>query len=471
MSRSAELGTQHNPLRVAIIGSGPSGFYAAEALLKSAPAVSVDMFERLPAPFGLVRNGVAPDHPKLKEAIFVYAKIAEHPQFSFFGNVTIGHDVTVAELRASHHALVFCCGAETDRKLDIPGDELPGSHTATEFVGWYNGHPDYRNREFDLSSKVAVVIGQGNVAVDVCRILSKTIDELKHTDIAQHALDALADSKIREIHMIGRRGPAQAKFTHVEIRELGELADCDPVVNPDDLKLNPESEAELADKRNRSPIKNMEILSTFANRPAPTKRKRCYLRFLASPVELQGSDRVERLVLARNHLEGEPFKQIARETGEKIVLDCGLVFRSIGYRGVPMLGLPFDERRGVFSNRDGRVTEPDGSALPGLYCAGWIKRGPSGIIGTNRADSVATVKALLSDVERKSIDTTARPGADIIYPMLKARSVRVFGYPDWLKIDAAEIERGAPLGKPREKFTLIEEMLVALKMNRRFVDR
>jgi len=471
MSRSAELGTQHNPLRVAIIGSGPSGFYAAEALLKSAPAVSVDMFERLPAPFGLVRNGVAPDHPKLKEAIFVYAKIAEHPQFSFFGNATIGHDVTVAELRASHHALVFCCGAETDRKLDIPGEELPGSHTATEFVGWYNGHPDYRNREFDLSSKVAVVIGQGNVAVDVCRILSKTIDELKHTDIAQHALDALADSKIREIHMIGRRGPAQAKFTHVEIRELGELADCDPVVNPDDLKLNPESEAELADKRNRSPIKNMEILSTFANRPAPTKRKRCYLRFLASPVELQGSDRVERLVLARNHLEGEPFKQIARETGEKIVLDCGLVFRSIGYRGVPMLGLPFDERRGVFSNRDGRVTEPDGSALPGLYCAGWIKRGPSGIIGTNRADSVATVKALLSDVERKSIDTTARPGADIIYPMLKARSVRVFGYPDWLKIDAAEIERGAPLGKPREKFTLIEEMLVALKMNRRFVDR
>jgi len=471
MSRSAELGTQHNPLRVAIIGSGPSGFYAAEALLKSAPAVSVDMFERLPAPFGLVRNGVAPDHPKLKEAIFVYAKIAEHPQFSFFGNVTIGHDVTVAELRASHHALVFCCGAETDRKLDIPGDELPGSHTATEFVGWYNGHPDYRNREFDLSSKVAVVIGQGNVAVDVCRILSKTIDELKHTDIAQHALDALADSKIREIHMIGRRGPAQAKFTHGEIRELGELADCDPIVNPDDLKLNPESEAELADKRNRSPIKNMEILSTFANRPAPTKRKRCYLRFLASPVELQGSDRVERLVLARNHLEGEPFKQIARETGEKIVLDCGLVFRSIGYRGVPMLGLPFDERRGVFSNRDGRVTEPDGSALPGLYCAGWIKRGPSGIIGTNRADSVATVKALLSDVERKSIDTTARPGADIIYPMLKARSVRVFGYPDWLKIDAAEIERGAPLGKPREKFTLIEEMLVALKMNRRFVDR
>ncbi|HKH21735.1 MAG TPA: FAD-dependent oxidoreductase [Gammaproteobacteria bacterium] len=471
MSRSAELGTQHNPLRVAIIGSGPSGFYAAEALLKSAPAVSVDMFERLPAPFGLVRNGVAPDHPKLKEAIFVYAKIAEHPQFSFFGNVTIGHDVTVAELRASHHALVFCCGAETDRKLDIPGEELPGSHTATEFVGWYNGHPDYRNREFDLSSKVAVVIGQGNVAVDVCRILSKTIDELKHTDIAQHALDALADSKIREIHMIGRRGPAQAKFTHVEIRELGELADCDPIVNPDDLKLNPESEAELADKRNRSPIKNMEILSTFANRPAPTKRKRCYLRFLASPVELQGSDRVERLVLARNHLEGEPFKQIARETGEKIVLDCGLVFRSIGYRGVPMLGLPFDERRGVFSNRDGRVTEPDGSALPGLYCAGWIKRGPSGIIGTNRADSVATVKALLSDVERKSIDTTARPGADIIYPMLKARSVRVFGYPDWLKIDAAEIERGAPLGKPREKFTLIEEMLVALKINRRFVDR
>src|SRR5918999_1904029 len=246
------LGSEQKPLRVAIVGSGPSAFYATEALIKSGHTVRIDMFERLPAPFGLVRNGVAPDHPKLKQPILIYDKIARSPAFTFLGNVAVGHDIRVAELQSAYHAVIFACGAETDRKLGIAGEDLPGSHTATEFVGWYNGHPDYRDRVFDLSQEVAVVIGQGNVAVDVCRILAKTVDELRHTDIAQHALEALGESKIREIHMIGRRGPAQAKFTHVELRELGDLAGCDPIVNPDDLKLNPESEAELADKRNRT---------------------------------------------------------------------------------------------------------------------------------------------------------------------------------------------------------------------------
>lgn len=462
MDANIALGTEKNPLRIAIIGSGPSGFYAAEALLKSGLAVRVDMFERLPAPYGLVRNGVAPDHPKLKEAIFVYAKIAEHPQFNFLGNVTIGRDITVEELRDSHHAVLFCCGAETDRNLGIPGDSLPGSHAATEFVGWYNGHPDYCNREFDLSTEVAVVIGQGNVAVDVCRILAKTVDELKHTDIAQHALDALAQSRIREIHMIGRRGPAQAKFTHVELRELGELADCDAVVDPEDLKVNPESEAELGDKRNRTAIKNMEVLREFAMRAPSNKRRRCYLRFLESPVELRGQGKLERLILVKNRLEGEPFQQVARETGETLELQCGLLFRSIGYRGVPMPGLPFDDRRGVVSNQDGRITDAAGKPLPGLYCAGWIKRGPTGIIGTNRADSVATVRALLADVQQKIIDASRKPGAEKTYPLLKKRGVRVLSYPDWLKIDAAEIKRGESCGKPREKFTLVEEMLAGL---------
>ncbi|MDQ4147052.1 MAG: FAD-dependent oxidoreductase, partial [Pseudomonadota bacterium] len=315
MNAATSIGTEHNPLRVAVIGSGPSGFYATEALLKSGLVTRVDMFERLPAPYGLVRNGVAPDHPKLKEAILVYAKIAEHPRFNFLGNVTVGRDLSVEELRASHHAILFCCGAETDRKLGIPGEDLPGSHTATEFVGWYNGHPDYRHREFDLSTEAAVVIGQGNVAVDVCRILAKTADELNHTDIAQHALERLAESQIREIYMIGRRGPAQAKFTHVELRELGELANCDPIVNPGDLKLNAESEAELADKRNRTPIKNMEILREFAARPTSTKWRRVYIRFLESPIELKGENKVEHLIIAKNRLEGPPFQQVARETG------------------------------------------------------------------------------------------------------------------------------------------------------------
>jgi len=462
MGANVSLRTEQNPLRVAVVGSGPSGFYAAEALLKSGREVRIDMFERLPAPFGLVRNGVAPDHPKLKEAILVYTRIATHPRYNFLGNVTIGRDIAIDELRASHHAVLFACGAESDRRLGIPGDDLPGSHTATEFVGWYNGHPDYRDREFDLSSDVAVVVGQGNVAVDVCRILAKTADELKHTDIARHALERLVESNIREIHMLGRRGPAQAKFTHVELRELGELADCEPVVNSQDLNLDSASETELADKRNRTAIKNMEILRAFAARPSSNKRKRCFIRFLESPVEIKGNGRLERLILAKNRLEGEPGRQVARETDETVELDCGVLFRSIGYRGVPIPGLPFDERRGVFPNVDGRITDDKGTVLPGFYCAGWIKRGPSGIIGTNRADSVATVKAMLADIEAGGIDTSVKQGAQAIYPHLAARGVRVLGFPEWQRIDAAEIARGKPAGKPREKFTRSAEMLALL---------
>ncbi len=456
-----QVGTAQNPLHVAIVGSGPSGFYAAEALLKSGLTARVDMLERLPAPYGLVRNGVAPDHPKLKEAILVYAKIAQNSSYNFIGNIAVGHDITVAELRAAYHAVLFCCGTETDRKLAVSGADLPGSHTATEFVGWYNGHPDYRSRQFDFSGEVAVVVGQGNVAVDVCRVLAKTADELKHTDIAQHALEQLSASKVREIHMIGRRGPAQAKFTHVELRELGELSDAEPVVNPEDLKLNAQSEAELADKRNRAAIKNLEILREFAARSSFSKRRRVYIRFLESPVELQGNGKLERLVLAKNRLEGEPFQQVAGDTGERTMLDCELLFRSIGYRGIPIPGVPFDERRGVLANQEGRIVEA-GAPVPGLYCAGWIKRGPSGIIGTNRADSVATVKALLADIEAKIIDQTPKTGAKDIYALLSARGLRTVDYPGWLKIDAAETKRGEPLGKPREKFTLVEEMLAQL---------
>jgi ferredoxin--NADP+ reductase len=271
------LGSDEHPLKVAVVGSGPSGFYAAEALVRSGHTVRIDMFERLPAPFGLVRHGVAPDHPKLKEPIRVYDGIARNPQFRFFGNVTVGRDVTVDALRAAYHAVVFCSGAETDRRLGIPGEDLPGSHTATEFVGWYNGHPDYRDRSFDLGQEVAVIIGQGNVAIDVCRILAKTVDELKHTDIAEHALDALAESRIREIHLVGRRGPAQAKFTNKEFRELGELADCDPVVDPADLTLGPESLAELNERSGTVAKRNMEILQGFVARPSRACGRRVFL--------------------------------------------------------------------------------------------------------------------------------------------------------------------------------------------------
>lgn len=449
------LGSAGNPLRIAVVGSGPSGFYAAEALLRSGLAVGVDMLERLAAPFGLVRHGVAPDHPKLKEAILVYDRIARMPGFAFFGNVTVGRDIGVDDLRRTHHAIVFACGAEADRRLGIPGEDLPGSHTATEFVGWYNGHPDYRDRVFDLSGEVAVVIGQGNVAADVCRILAKSVDELRHTDIAEHALACLAESRIREIHLVGRRGPAQAKFTPKELRELGELADCVPVVDSADLALNPESEAELADKRNDGSLKNVEILRGFALRTPGSERRRLYFHFLKSPVALLGGGRLEGVELVRNRLEGEPFRQAARPIGQTEVLKCGILFRSIGYGGVPIPGIPFDEQKGIFPNRDGRLVGGDGAPLPGLYATGWIKRGPSGIIGTNRADSVATVQALLDDLP--ILDPAEKPGAD----GLRLESRRV-DYAGWLRIDAAEVRCGEPKGKPREKFTRIDEMLACL---------
>src|SRR5262245_7417627 len=341
------LGSEANPLRAAVVGSGPSGFYAAEALLKSGLAVRVDMIERLPAPYGLVRYGVAPDHPKLKEPILVYSQIARLPHFSLLGNLAVGRDVSVEELRAHYHAVVFACGAETDRHLGIPGEDLPGSHTATEFVAWYNGHPDYRDRSFDLFREVAVIVGQGNVAADVARILAKSVDELRVTDIAKHALEALSGSRVKDIHVIGRRGPAQAKFTNKELKELGELANCDAVVAPQDLELNPASRTELEAKANFVAAKNVEILRQFALQPRAGKSRRLFFHFLKSPVTVAGNGRVEQVELVHNRLEGEPFKQAAEETRATELLKCGLIFRSIGYSGVPIPGVPFDARRGV----------------------------------------------------------------------------------------------------------------------------
>jgi ferredoxin--NADP+ reductase len=450
-------GPEPHALRIAIVGSGPSAFYAAEGLFKSGRQVTVDMFERLPAPFGLVRHGVAPDHQKLKEPIRIYEGIAGTAGFRLFGNVTVGRDVAVDELRAAYHAVLFCCGAETDRRLGIPGEDLAGSHTATEFVGWYNAHPDYRDRAFDLSQEVAVIIGQGNVAIDVCRILAKTVDELKHTDIAEHALDCLAASRIREIHLIGRRGPAQAKFTTKEFRELGELADCDPVVDPADLALNAESLAELEERAGAVAKKNLEVLKGFAARPAGGKRRRVFLRFLLSPVELRGAERLEQVVLERNRLEGGPFQQTARGTGERLTVACGLLFRSIGYRGVAIPGVPFDARQGVFPSREGRILDATGAPIPGLYASGWIKRGPTGIIGTNRADSLATVGSILADAD--SLNTGPKPGAAGLANLQGGQGPRVVSYSDWHTIDRAEVARGAPKGKPREKFTRVAEML------------
>jgi ferredoxin/flavodoxin---NADP+ reductase len=457
-----QLGSDNNPLRVAIVGSGPSGFYAAEALIKSDITVKIDMLESLPSPYGLVRSGVAPDHPKLKQAILLYDKIAQSPEFNLIANVTVGKDISVDELRDSHHAIIFTCGAESDRKLGIPGEDLAASYTATEFVAWYNGHPDYRDRQFDLSNEVAVIIGQGNVAADVARILSKTADELKHTDIAEHALDALAESKIKDIYVIGRRGPAQAKFTPKELREFGELEDCDAVVDASELELNDASLAELAEKSNAGSKKIYDLFQEYASRPisalaSSRKTRRCHFQFLRSPVELLGDSRLESVKIEYNQLSGDPFKQSARGSGDTYELKTGILFRSIGYRGIPIDGVPFHDSWGVFPNTDGRITEND-EIVPQFYTAGWIKRGPSGIIGTNRACSVATVKALLTDLAM--LDSgDSKAGAEALYSLLDSRNVRTLSYQEWKKIDAVEIERGQVKGKPREKITYVKEML------------
>ncbi len=456
-----DLGTADKPLRVAIVGAGPSGFYAAEALIKSDVAVQVDLIERLPAPFGLVRNGVAPDHPKLKQAIEVYRKIAQSPEFNYIGNVTVGRDVTPDELKNTHHAVIYTCGAETDRSLGIEGEDLPGSHTATEFVGWYNGHPDYRDREFDLSGKTAVVIGQGNVAIDVARVLAKSVDDLKHTDIAEHALDALSQSRIENIYVVGRRGPAQAKFTTKELREFADLANCRAFIDPAELELNEASTAEIADKKGVVNKKNMELFRRFSQTEDEGKPRTCRFTFLKSPVRLEGERRLERVIFEENALRGEPFAQSARGAGKTFSFDCDVLFRSIGYRGVAIPGVPFHEKWGVFPNHEGRVTaEHDGDVVPGIYTAGWIKRGPSGIIGTNRACAVETVKSLLADVAALDGNQGGdQGGAEDLYKILDERGVKHIGYSQWEKIDSAEVERGKDKGKPREKYTRVAEML------------
>ena len=456
----SQLGTETAPLRVAVVGAGPSGFYATEALLKSEINARVDLIERLPAPYGLVRSGVAPDHPKLKQSIETYKEIASMEGFRFFGNVTVGKDVAPQELLEAYHAVIYTCGAETDRRLGIEGEDLAGSHTATEFVGWYNGHPDYRDREFDFSHETAAIIGQGNVAADVARILSKSVEELKHTDISQHALDALAESRIKTIAVIGRRGPTQVKFTTKELREFLELENCQARIAAEELMLNEASQAEAEDPKRRVPGKNLAVFQQMAEAPEHGKARTCRMMFCRSPVRIEGDSRVERVVLEHNELSGEPFSQRASGTGETEILECGLLFRSIGYRGVPIEGVPFHDSWGVFPNQDGRMTDgPDGAVVPGLYTAGWIKRGPSGIIGTNRACAVQTVGSLMEDLDNLPAD---RAGTDALIQLLQERSVRSIDFADWKKIDAEEVSRGEPKGKPREKFTRREEMLQVL---------
>ena len=450
-------GTDRQSLRVAVIGSGPAAFYTVQRLFQHKDlTVDIDMFERLPAPFGLVRYGVAPDHPKIKSVTAIYEKLAANPRFRFFGNVDYGSDLDLAELARHYHQIVFCTGAQTDRALGIPGEELPGSHPATEFVAWYNGHPDFAHLEFDLSAPRAVVVGVGNVAVDVARILVRTPEELARTDIADYALRALRESRIREVLLVGRRGPAQAAFTAPEAKELGELEGASVMALADEMQLDPLSRQALERDPDKATARKLEILGRYVGETDSDKPKRLVLRFLTSPVEIlaDGRGHVGEVRLVRNELvAGGSGKLNARPTDREERLDAGLVFRSVGYRGVPLPELPFDDSRGVVPNEAGRVVDP-ANARPvlGLYVSGWIKRGPSGVIGTNKPDAGETVDSMLADLaEGKHLDP-GRPDPPDIEALLRERSVRFISYGDWRAIDEAERARGRAENRPRVKF-------------------
>ena len=450
-------------IRVAIIGSGPAAFYAAEALLKQ-PDLQVDMIERLPTPYGLVRGGVAPDHQKIKSVIAIYEKIAAHPGFRYFGNLEYGRHLRRADLESHFHAILYATGAQTDRRLGIPGEDLRGSHSATEFVAWYNGHPDFRDRVFDLSCERAAVIGMGNVAVDVARILCLTPAQLGETDMADQAIAALSQSRVREVYMLGRRGLVQAAFTTVEVKELGELEAADVIVDADECALDPASAEEMAAGRATLKAK-VEIVQGFAHKTPEGKPRRLHIRFCVSPLEILGDaeGRVRGLEIVRNRLVKDDSGIRAEPTGEVETLEVGLVFRSVGYKGVPLPELPFDERRGTLPHHKGRVLDAVGGApLKGHYVTGWIKRGPSGVIGNNKADSVETVKELLDDAARGALLAPGEPDPAAFESLARARQPQVVTFLDWRELDRLEVERGAPQGRPRVKFTSVDEMLEAL---------
>lgn len=441
------------PLRVAVIGSGPSGIYAAEALTKqTALPVEVDVFDRLPTPYGLVRYGVAPDHLTIKSVTKGFEKTLSDPRVRFLGNVEFGTDLTYQEARAHYDALVYTVGASSDRRLGIPGEDLRGSMSATEFVAWYNGHPDAAARELVLNATGVAVVGVGNVALDVSRILVKTVAELRESDIAEHALSALERSPVQDVWVLGRRGPVQATFTTKELREFGELSGADPVVRPAEVQVDEAAEAALTDNVKK---KNLEVLRDFAVRTPEGKERRIHLRFLVSPVEIldDGEGNVAGLKVERNVLDDQGN---AVGTGEYETLPVQLVLRSIGYRGVALPGVPFDERRGVIPNTEGRV-----EGRPGEYTAGWIKRGPSGVIGTNKKDAVDTVAGLLTDAGAGAFPAAPAEGATraAVDALLARKGVDVYTFEDWQVLDAHELAQGQGQGRPRAKVVHKHEML------------
>lgn len=463
---ASPLGTQANPLRVAIVGSGPSGFYAADHLQKQSNLiVAIDMFDRLPTPYGLVRGGVAPDHQKIKSVTKAYDRIAADPNFRFYGNVEFGKDITHDDLVKHYHAIIYAVGAQTDRHMGIPGEDLPGSHPATEFVAWYNAHPDYADYQFDLSAENVAVVGLGNVAMDVIRILAQTVDELSETDIADYALEALQRSKVKNIYVLGRRGPAQAAFTNPEIKELGELKETSVIVGADEMVLDPVSQKLVDSGDDKTATRNVEILKSYAEQGDTGKPRKIHMRFCVSPVEISGNGCVQSIKIVKNELVADDKGNLkAKATDQYETIPVGLVFRSVGYQGMALPGVPFDEKSATIPNDRGRVLTAarDGQQVIGDYVVGWIKRGPSGVIGTNKPDSVETVDMLIEDLRAGKLLDPAEPKRESLESLLGSRGIRYVTFADWHILDLIEQERGEYREAPRRKFHRVEDMLKAI---------
>jgi len=450
--------------RVAIVGAGPAGAFAAERLRRYRGAVEIDLFERLPTPWGLLRGGVAPDHQEIKRLDETFDLETFGRGCRFFGNVEVGTDISHSELVDHYTAVIYATGAQTDKSLGIPGEDLPGSWAATEFVAWYNGHPDYRALEFDLSTRRAVVIGNGNVAADVTRMLTLGAAQLERTDVADHALEALRESRVEEVVVLGRRGPAQAAFTSSELRELGHLEGVELRVAPEEVELDALSRRWLAEEGTFTARMNVRLLREFAARPQqPDARRRIELRFLRSPVEIRGTRKVEAVDVRRNQLVRDDDGALRPQPlGEEVeAIECGLVLRSVGYRAVPLPDVPFDERSFILPNDRGRVRGPDGQPLPGVYAVGWIKRGPTGILGTNKRDAEETVACLAEDLASGALPGPPKPGRQQIDALLAERKPELVTIEGWRAIEAHELQQGRTEQRPRVKLASRDELLTA----------
>ncbi len=465
MPSGSQPGSADQPLRIAVIGAGPAGFYAADHLLKQDDLnIEVDMFDHLPTPFGLVRFGVAPDHPKIKNVTKVFDRTADNPRFRFFGNVTCGKHLAPADFRNYYHQIIYTVGAQTDRSLGVPGEDLAGSHSATEFVAWYNGHPDYRELQFDLSQETVAIVGMGNVAVDVARILCRTVDELRQTDIADYALEQLAESKVKHVVMLGRRGPAQAAFSLPELKELTKMDDAQVRVLLDEARLDDLAQQHLTENPDTTTQKKVDLIQTIAEAADEGKSRDLTIRFLVSPTEVNEKDgRVGGVKIVHNELymddRGTPRPRATDKTEQ---LDCGLLFRSVGYHGVPIEGVPFHKKWGVILNEKGRVTDESQQPVTGEYCAGWIKRGPSGLIGTNKGCAIETVECMLEDAKAGKTHNPASPNADAAEQLIRERQPEVFSYDNWRKLDEHELKTGKEAGRPRVKLTTVDSMLAVV---------